>query len=342
MNMNNLKIAKQWIKHENQKVQCQLCPHFCLLDIDQIGKCGVRINHQGILKTAVYENCITTHVDPIEKKPLYHFLPGSKAFSIATMGCNFRCDWCQNWEISQTPAINGKISGDTVPIEDIIQAALESNSKSIAYTYTEPTIFYEYALDIMQIAQKAKLHNVFITNGFISQTALANLLPFMSAANVDLKAFNNDTYKKHINGRLAPVLETMKAMKRAGVWLEITTLIIPTINDSEDEITKMASFICNELGPDTPWHLSRFYPHYRMQHIPLTPSATLAKAEKIAKEQGLHYVYQGNLQSQSANTNCPQCNALLVQRNGYATHVLNIPQENKCPSCEKFISGIWG
>ena len=229
-----------WNELSDKKVQCQLCPHYCTLIPNEIGKCGVRINLNGELKSNVLDKCVSTNVDPIEKKPLYHFLPNSKAYSLATMGCNFTCDWCQNWQIAQLPSLNGNVFGDAIAPNTHILQVQQTGSKSIAYTYTEPTIFFEYALQIMQIAQQNNLFNLFITNGFITPTALADLLPFLSAANIDLKSFSNQTYRQHIGGRLQPVLDSIKIMHQAGVWIELTTLIIPSINDTEQELTEIA------------------------------------------------------------------------------------------------------
>jgi pyruvate formate lyase activating enzyme len=315
-----------WNKLSDKKVQCQLCPHYCTLIPNEIGKCGVRINLNGDLQSNVLDKCISTNIDPIEKKPLYHFLPNSKAYSLATMGCNFSCDWCQNWQIAQLPSLNGNVFGNAIAPETHIQQAKQTDCKSIAYTYTEPTIFFEYAFQIMQLAQQNNLFNLFITNGFISPSALADLQPFLSAANIDLKSFSDQTYRKHVNGRLQPVLDTIKMMYQAGIWIELTTLIIPTINDTELELTEIASFIMNELGPDVPWHISRFIPLHRLKHLSPTPLSTLKLAKKIAESIGLHYVYIGNVFTESTHTYCPNCNPV---------------KNNKCPHCQTNIAGVW-
>ena len=339
--MEELITTLHWEPKQKNIVQCQLCPHYCTLIPNQIGKCGVRINHNGTLFSNVLDKCISTHVDPIEKKPLYHFHPGSKAYSLATMGCNFSCDWCQNWQISQLPSINGIVFGESISAKTHIHQALKSKCDSIAYTYTEPTVFYEYALNIMKHAQEAHLHNIFVTNGFIAPNALKDLLPHLSAANIDLKAFSNTTYQKHINGRLEPVLEAMRIMKKAGVWIEITTLLIPTINDSNEEILAMAKFIHDELGADTPWHLSRFLPQHRLKHLHPTSLGALKRAKQIAKNIGIQHVYIGNVASEPTHTYCVNCNKILVQRTGYATYLPTPIKNNNCPHCGESIQGHW-
>ena len=330
-----------WNKLSDKKVQCQLCPHYCTLIPNEIGKCGVRINLNGKLQSNVLDKCISTNIDPIEKKPLYHFLPNSKAYSLATMGCNFSCDWCQNWQIAQLPSLNGNVFGDAISPETHIHQAQQTGSKSIAYTYTEPTIFFEYAFQIMQLAQQNNLFNLFITNGFITPTALADLQPFLSAANIDLKSFSDQTYRKHVNGRLQPVLDTIKMMHQAGIWIELTTLIIPTINDTELELTEIANFIMNDLGPDIPWHISRFIPLHRLKHLSPTPLSTLKLAKNIAESIGLHYVYIGNIFTESTHTYCPNCNQILIHRTGYTTYLPNPIKNNKCPHCQTNIAGVW-
>ena len=330
-----------WKKLSDKKVQCNLCPHYCTLIPNQIGKCGVRINHDGALKSNVLDKCISSNVDPVEKKPLYHFLPNSSAYSLATMGCNFKCDWCQNWQIAQLPSVNGAIFGESISPEIHIQNAIKQNCKSIAYTYTEPTTFFEYALSIMQFAKQKEIENLYITNGFISPTALSDLLPYLSAANIDLKSFSDQTYRKHINGRLQPVLETIKKMHQAGLWIELTTLIIPTINDSEQELTEIANFIFQELGPDVPWHISRFMPLHLLKNLPPTPLSTLKKAKEIAKSIGLNYVYIGNVFTEDTHTYCPNCKNILVNRTGYTTYLSHPIKNNQCPHCQTKIAGIW-
>ena len=252
--------ARFYEKKKEQQVHCLLCNHHCLIKEGKRGLCGVRENREGTLYSLVYARPIATHVDPIEKKPLFHFLPGSRSFSLATAGCNFRCLFCQNADISQLPQDQEKIPGEEVPPEDIVAAARQAGCHSIAYTYTEPTIFFEYAQDIAVLAEAQGLKNVFVTNGYMTTEALQSIHPLLHGANVDLKAFREAFYQKQCGAKLAPVLKTLKTMKKMGVWLEITTLIIPTLNDSKEELRELAAFILQELGPETPWHISRFHP----------------------------------------------------------------------------------
>jgi len=279
---------------EEGRIQCRLCAHRCRIRPDDRGICGVRENKGGVLYSLVYGRVVAENVDPIEKKPLFHVLPGSKSYSIATVGCNFRCTFCQNHDISQTPRETGSISGrETAPAE-IVQRALTSGSKTIAYTYTEPTIYFEFARDTAQIAHEKGLKNVFVTNGFMTVEALDTIAPVLDGANVDLKSFRDDFYKTWCGGRLAPVLEALRRMKELGVWVEVTTLLIPGLNDSEAELAELAGFVAG-LGRDTPWHVSRFRPLYRMGGRPVTPGASIHRAVRIGKEAGLHFVYSGNL-----------------------------------------------
>ena len=288
----------------------------------------------------VYARPIATHVDPIEKKPLFHFLPGSRSFSLATAGCNFRCLFCQNADISQLPQDQGKIPGEEVPPEDIVAAARQAGCQSIAYTYTEPTIFFEYAQDIAMLAEAQGLKNVFVTNGYMSTEALQSIHPLLHGANVDLKAFREAFYQKQCGAKLAPVLKTLKTMKEMGVWLEITTLIIPTLNDSKEELRELATFILQELGPETPWHISRFHPTFRLTDLPVTPVKTLQQAWEIGREVGLHYVYTGNVPGdQGEKTYCHHCGHLLLDRFGF-TILKNELDQGCCPQCHQPLAGV--
>jgi pyruvate formate lyase activating enzyme len=266
------------------------------------GVCQVRENRDGTLYTLVYGRTISQHVDPVEKKPLYHFYPGSTAYSIATPGCNFRCQWCQNWEISQMPREQHLISGHKASPEQIVAATQRAGCQSIAYTYTEPTIFFEYAYDTARLAHAAGLANLYITNGYMTVEMLETFHPYLDAANVDLKAFRKKTYHRYVGAGLQPVLDSMKTMKRMGIWLEVTTLVIPGLNDDSAELRDEAQFIANELGVDTPWHISRFFPAYKMTDVPPTPLATLQRARQIGLEEGLHYVYVGNIPDDNRTT----------------------------------------
>jgi len=324
---------------EEDRVHCHLCAQHCVISEGATGVCGVRVNRHGKLYTLVYGRAIACHVDPIEKKPLYHFQPGSRSFSIATPGCNFRCRWCQNWEISQNPRERLFSMARTMSPSEIVAGAKKADCRNIAYTYTEPTIFFEYAYDTARQAAERGLSNVFVTNGYMTARALETISEFLDAANVDLKAFRDETYRKYIGARLAPVLESLKLMKRLGVWTEVTTLIVPGVNDDPGEISEIASFIADELGPETPWHVSRFSPHYRMVHTPATPVATLEKAVEIGNCAGLHYVYTGNVPGES-NTLCPACGAVTVRRSMLTMIENRLDPGGRCPECGREIAGV--
>ena len=292
-----MKEANLYKKLPGKKVQCKNCAHYCLIENGKTGICGVRKNINGKLYSLVYEKVCALNIDPIEKKPLFHFLPGSFTLSLATVGCNFRCANCQNWQISQAPRITGKIEGEKIPPEEIIEIALNNNLPSISYTYTEPTIFSEYALDIMKLAKKSGLKNIWVSNGFWSKELFNLISPYLDATNIDLKSFDDEFYIKYTGGRLKPVLETLKRLKKKKIWTEITTLIIPTFNDSEKNIEKIAMFIKNNLGEETPWHISRFFTSvsWKLKDIPDTPIGTLKKAEAIGKKIGLKNIHLGNI-----------------------------------------------
>lgn len=321
------------------QIRCNLCVHNCIIADGKLGVCNVRENRNGILYTLVYGQTISQHVDPIEKKPLYHFYPGSTAYSLATPGCNFRCQWCQNWEIAHMPREKGVVQGYDAPPKNIVNAAIRSHSRSIAYTYTEPTIFFEYTLDISRLAHEADIANIYVTNGYMTSEMLQLMHPLLDAANVDLKAFQDKTYKRYVGSGLQPVLDRLVEMKKLGIWLEVTTLVIPGINDDIKELRNIAQFMVDELGSDTPWHLSRFIPHYKMSNIPPTPIQTLHRAFDIGKEEGLQYVYLGNVGGES-NTNCHHCDELLIRRHGYWIPENHL-NEGKCPKCDTLASGVW-
>lgn len=291
-----MKEALLYQKLPQKKVRCQVCSHFCLIAPQQRGLCGVRENQKGKLYSLVYGKTIAVHIDPIEKKPLYHFLPGTYSLSIATVGCNLACKNCQNHDISQGPKPDKPILGQEMSPEKIVQEALTNHCPSISYTYTEPTIFLEYALETMKLAKEKGLKNIWVTNGFMSPQTLNLIIPDLDAANVDLKSFDDDFYQKYCNGQLKPVLANLKELKRKNIWLEITTLIIPGLTDQEKRLKKIAQFIKKELGPETPWHISRFFPEvsWQLQDLPATSSETIEKAEQIGLQSGLKYVYKGN------------------------------------------------
>lgn len=321
-------------KLEANKVQCSLCEHRCKILPDKRGICRVRENKEGVLYSLNYRKLVAANIDPIEKKPLFHFYPGSQSYSIAAIGCNFRCLHCQNWSISQ---IKGDaIEGKEIPPDKVVQNALDSNCLSISYTYTEPTIYFETALEISCIAREKGLKNVFVTNGYITSEALNYLAPYLDAASIDLKAMSESFYNKVCGARLKPVLERIKQYYELGIWVEITTLIIPGYNDDEDELKKVARYIV-DIDKDIPWHVSAFYPTYQLTDAPSTPASALQRAYQIGKEAGLHYVYQGNV-GQGENTDCPSCGKTVIQRSYFATK--NRLKGNKCPYCEEHIQGI--
>ena len=298
-------------------IQCALCAHRCVVKEGKRGICGVRENQQGRLISLVYGKLIAQHVDPIEKKPLFHFLPGSRSYSIATAGCNFKCRFCQNAEIAHLPlSYPGSVmAGEDVSAEDVVRKALLSECLTIAYTYTEPTVFLEFALDVMKIAKANGIRNVFVTNGYMTEEALNAVLPFLDAANVDLKAFRAEFYQSICRAKLDPVKETLWRMHEKGIWLEVTTLLIPGLNDGSDEIYELADFISNHIGVDVPWHISRFHPDYQMLDRPITSVESLKTARDIGLSSGLRYVYIGNVTGEyGENTFCWACRGLLIER----------------------------
>jgi pyruvate formate lyase activating enzyme len=324
-----------------KKVKCNLCNHRCVIKNGSRGICGVRENQEGTLKTLVYGKLIANHIDPIEKKPLFHFMPGSLSYSIATVGCNFKCLFCQNANISQMPSDhNGMITGDLYTPEDVVDAAVKGNCKSIAYTYTEPTIYFEFAFDTAKIAHEKGIQNVFVTNGYMTSEALEMISPYLDAANVDLKAFNASFYKDVVKARLEPVKETLKLMKSLGVFVEVTTLLIPGLNDDKHELEMLAEFIVNSLGPETPWHVSAFYPTYRLTDRPPTSVESLVMAREIGIKAGLSYVYIGNVPSEDGeNTFCYKCGNILIKRSGFYVEK-NLIKNSRCPHCGALINGV--
>lgn len=327
-------------KLEGRKVQCRLCRHRCIIAVGKRGICTARENRQGILYTLVYNLPCAYHVDPIEKKPLFHCLPGSKAFSIATAGCNFQCLHCQNYEISQISDDKNIISGHSMTPEEVVELALQSGCKNISYTYTEPTIFYEYASDIARLAKEKGIYNNFVTNGYIEEEPLVAIRPYLDAANIDLKGFNEAFYRKTCGAKLSNVLDTIKLYKKLGIWIEITTLIIPGHNDSETEMRSIAQFIKQELGAETPWHVSAFYPTYKLIDAPRTPPKTLHRAREIGLEEGLWHVYEGNIPgSDGENTYCHNCKRLIIRRYGFSISDYNI-KDGACEFCGTVIDGI--
>ncbi len=320
-------------KLESGQVRCNLCAHRCTIAPGKKGICHVRENREGILHTLVYGRTIAQNIDPIEKKPLFHFHPGSTSYSIATPGCNFRCEWCQNSDISQMPREQHRIMGTEALPQEIVSAALAAGCRSISYTYTEPTVFFEYTYDTARLAREKGLANVYVTNGYMTPETLETIHPYLDAANVDLKAFREQTYKRYIGAKLQPVLESLKQMRKLGIWVEVTTLIIPTINDDPGELREAAQFLARELGPETPWHLSRFFPMYRTTGIPATPVETLRRGREIGMQEGLHFVYIGNVPgTEGAHTICYSCGKTVVERMGYRVHVTGL-EGSRCKYC---------
>ena len=334
-----LKEASLYSKLENNTVSCFLCSHHCTISDGKFGICNVRENLGGILYTHSYGSIIAENIDPIEKKPLYHFHPGSCSYSIAAIGCNFKCDFCQNWEISQVLEAEALgVNPRRENPESIVAKALQTNSKSISYTYTEPTIFFEYALDVSRLAAQKSLANVLVTNGFMTKEMIAEMKPLLHAANIDLKAFKDTTYRKVCKGRLAPVLENIALMKREGIWIEVTTLIVPGLNDSEDELKNIASFLAG-VDRSIPWHISRFHPQYKMTRESDTPLSILSRAYDLAGEAGLRYAYIGNAPGKGNHTFCYNCRQLLIERSGFSILQYNI-KKGTCPKCGTIIDGV--
>jgi len=325
------KEARLYEKLSRGVVRCTLCAHRCTIKPGRRGLCGVRENDGGVLFTSVFGEAIAVHVDPIEKKPLFNFLPGTRSFSIATVGCNFRCRFCQNAEISQAPKEGLSLRGEEWQPAQVVAAAASHGCESIAYTYTEPTVFFEYACAIAKMAHGDGIKNVFVTNGYMTLEALNEIDPYLDAANVDLKSFDDEFYRRQCGARLQPVLDTIQAMAERGIWVEVTTLVIPGLNDSDEELRQIARFLAG-LNPDLPWHVSRFQPRYRMLDRPRTPEATMHRAAEIGQEAGLRYVYVGNMPgNRYENTLCPSCGAVAVSRLGYST-TLNL-EGHRCASC---------
>ena len=316
------------------RVKCQNCAHYCVIEEGKRGICGVRENINGKLYALNYGKAIACNIDPIEKKPLFHFLPGTQSLSIATVGCNFRCANCQNWDISQGPKPNKPILGEDLSPREIVKIAKENNLPSIAYTYTSPTIFSEYALNTMKLAKEQGIKNIWISNGFWSKELFEMISPFLDAANIDLKGFSDDFYIKYCGGRVQPVLDTLERIKKKKIWLEVTTLVIPTLSDSKEMFENIANFIKNELDAETPWHISQFSGaiSWKLQHLPDTPVKTLKMAYEIGKRAGLKYVYTGNVPGlESENTYCPKCGILAIERLGYA--IKRFDKNGKCSKC---------
>ena len=318
---------------------CELCPKECKIQEGYSGDCRARIVVDGELRAVTYGRPCAIHIDPIEKKPLFHFLPGTPILSLATAGCNLHCKFCQNWTISQ--AAPQDIRNTNLPPGSVASLARAQNCQSIAYTYTEPVIFYEYTYDTSALARSKGLKNVMVTAGYINRDPLKKLCSVIDASNTDLKSFSDSFYRDYCDAKLKPVLDGLVAMKEQGVWLEITNLLIPTLNDDLAMIRKMCRWILAHLGPDTPLHFSRFHPMFKIRNLPPTPVELLMKARKEALDIGLHYVYVGNvLGTDAENTYCPSDRTLLIRRMGYSIVENNI-KDGKCPKCNMKIAGVW-
>lgn len=327
---------KYYRYNDEESITCLLCKHYCTLKKNGHGICGINYNIDSKLLNKTYSHPSALHIDPIEKKPLYHFLPSSKSLSIGTVGCNFRCPFCQNYTISQTSTVDESV---VYMPEDIVRLALENKTQSISYTYNEPTIWYPYAKDIGVLAKENGIKNVFVSSGYESKEVLEDMKLWLDGANIDLKSFSHDYYKKVLKTNLDGVLESLIAFAKSDIWLEVTTLLIPGVNDGEDEIQKMAEFIATELGVDVPWHFSAFHPDYKMLDTPSTSLKTMLRAKEIAQSFGIKYVYLGNVQYDNS-TYCPRCKSKLVDRAGYRSHMETII-DSKCASCGELIKGVW-
>ncbi len=321
------------------RVQCLLCPHACVLEEGQRGTCRVRMNLDGELVSLVYGRPVSAHVDPVEKKPVYHYLPGTKTFSIATAGCNLGCEFCQNWEISQ--AAPEDVPPYRMEPDEVISRAKETGCSSVAYTYTEPIVFYEYMEDTARLARDEGMGNIMVTAGYINEGPLRELAPLIDAANVDLKSIRDDYYRSVCYGTVGPVLNTLEVLADMGVWLEVTNLVVPGLNDSEDDLGELCSWIADNLGPDVPLHFSRFFPTYRMTDRPPTPLEMLDRAGEIASGAGLRYVYVGNVVTREGDdTFCPECGRAVVRRDRFRIAENRI-EEGRCAGCGREIPGVW-
>ena len=336
----NIREAQFWKRpdSESEDVKCSLCHQNCRIRSGKRGICSVRENQAGRLMTLVYGNLIAANEDPIEKKPLFHFLPGSLAYSIATVGCNFRCLHCQNADISQLPQERGRIPDNFVPPEEVVAEAVSRGCQSIAYTYTEPTIFFEYAYDVAVLAHSSELRNVFVSNGYIGQDAADKIIPLLDGINIDLKG-DDEFYRKVCRAKLEPVKGNIERFWRAGVWVEVTTLVIPGYNDSVEVLTDIAQFLAG-ISQDIPWHVSAFYPTYKLRDAPPTGMESMRRAIDIGRRAGLKYVYPGNIRGESESTICPSCGFLLIERGGHRV-MKNSVVEGGCPQCKTAVAGVW-
>lgn len=323
---------------DDGRVRCAVCSHRCTIEPGGRGICAVRENVDGHLESLVYGRVISRDVDPIEKKPMYHFFPGTRAYSIATVGCNFACRNCQNAYISQYPRDHGgRIVGDSVTVAEIVEDAVASGCQSIAYTYSEPTVAIEFVLDCMRAARDADLKNVWVSNGYFTSEAADAIIPYLDGINVDLKGITDAIYHDLAGGTVRPVLDTIERLSCAGVWVEVTTLVIPGFNDSEDELRWTAEAI-RGISPEIPWHLSRFFPAHKLVDLPPTPIETLEHARKMGFDVGLRHVYLGNIPGEGEETDCPECAARLITRSGYFVREMPL-RGGACPECGTRLAG---
>ena len=332
--------ARFYEKLANRKIKCKLCPRECNVGDKERGYCGVRENRGGVYYTLVHSRVCAAHIDPIEKKPLFHYLPGTVAFSIATAGCNVNCKFCQNWDISQSRP--EQLPADFAPPQRIAAIAKQNNCPTIAYTYSEPVVFSEFLMDTADAGHQAGVRSIVVSNGYMQQEALKQAYGKMDAVKIDLKSFSESYYAKVVTGQLKPVLDTLVTLCKMGKWTEIVYLVVPTLNDSETEFRGLAQWIKANLGSDVPLHFTQFHPEYLLKNLPITPVPTLERAKAIADAEGLHYVYIGNVPGHPAqNTYCPQCRKLLVERTGFTANSLLIRKDGTCPQCKHLIPGIW-
>ncbi|CCO23756.1 AmmeMemoRadiSam system radical SAM enzyme [Maridesulfovibrio hydrothermalis] len=333
--------ARLWKILKGGKIQCRLCSHYCVIEPNDHGICGVRQNVDGKLMTKTYDLVAALNIDPVEKKPLYHFRPGTNTFSLGTQGCNFGCTFCQNASLSQHPKSGRRITGQQASPETLVEAAIAHDCDSISYTYSEPTIFFELMQDTARVAHSKGLKNIMVSNGYQSPECIDELTGLIDAANIDLKSFNNDFYRDICNGQLKPVLENLKHMKKNGWWIEVTTLLIPGRNDTPDELKKLAGFIADELGEEVPWHISRFHPDYKMQDCPSTSMKSLNLARKTGTDAGLKYVYIGNVPgNENSSSFCPSCKEEIIKRFGFDMENVGL-DHGKCKYCGCKISGVF-
>lgn len=339
--------AMLWEPVGGGAVQCELCAHRCRVAEGKTGLCGVRQNVGGVLKALTYGRVCAVHVDPIEKKPLFHVLPGSRSLSLAAPGCNFRCDFCQNWQISQALRENAGVLSPSLeeleylPPEQIAVLAERYGCASVSYTYTEPAVFLELAYDAAVAARARGLKNCFVSNGFLTPRAVETIAPVLDAINVDLKCFSEETYRTVCGGALQPVLDCLMHLVRAGVWVEVTTLVVPGLNDSDAELQQIADFIAGRLGLHVPWHVSRFHGDYRRLHTPPTPPETIRRACNLGTRAGLKYVYGGNMPGRAdERTRCARCGEVLIDRVGFSVEAVRL-RNGACPKCATPLEGVW-